>query len=58
METLLTWLLLLTGTEKVGVADVATVPPGKGPILDDIRVHHHLDVHVKEGNNLKVFKFG
>jgi hypothetical protein len=30
--------------------------PEKTPVVNNLGIHHHLDVHVKEGNNLKVFK--
>src|SRR5947208_13058507 len=53
---LLTRLLLLTRTDEKRVADVPTVPPGEGPVLDDLGVHHHLDVHVEERDNLEVLE--
>lgn len=56
MKTLLTWLLLFTRIDKVGVADVATVPAGERPVLDDLGVHYHLDEHLKEGDNLELLK--
>src|SRR5262245_51880599 len=30
------WLLLLIGGDPPGVADVATLPPGEGPVGDDL----------------------
>src|SRR5262245_47862056 len=53
---LFTGLLLPTGRNEIRVANIATVPAGERPVLDDLRIHYHLDVYVKEGNNLKVFK--
>jgi hypothetical protein len=32
-------LLLLTGGDPPGVAEVATVPPGEGPAVDDLGVY-------------------
>jgi len=31
------------------VADVAAIPPGEGPVVDDLGVHDHLDPPSKRG---------
>src|SRR5262249_14617082 len=54
--TLLTRLLLLTCTNEKRVPHVTPVPAGERPVFDDLGVRHHLDVHVEEGNDLKVVK--
>src|SRR5881409_1302503 len=56
LGSLFTRFLLLTRRNEKRVAHVPTVPAGKRPVLDDLGIHHHLDVHVEEGNNLKVVK--
>src|SRR4029453_10826681 len=50
LTTLLTWLLLLTRTDEKGVPHVATVPAGERPVLDDLGIHHHLNIHVTAHN--------
>jgi hypothetical protein len=47
-------LLLLTRLDQEGVPDIAPVPAGKRPVLNDLGVRYHLDVHVEEGHDLKV----
>src|SRR5262249_20177592 len=53
---LLTGLLLLARADEKRVADVPTVPPGEGPVLDDLGVHHDLDVNVEERDDLEVLE--
>src|SRR5262245_44967656 len=53
---LLAGLLLLARADEKRVADVPTVPPGEGPVLDDLGVHHDLDVHVEERDDLEVLE--
>jgi hypothetical protein len=36
------------------VPDVATVPAGESPVIDNLGVHNHFDEHVKERDDLKV----
>jgi hypothetical protein len=52
-----TWFLLLTCLDEPGVADVATIPTRERLVVDDLGVHHHLDVHIEEGHDLKVLEF-
>src|SRR5215831_3171022 len=49
-----TRLLLLPSGDPPGGADVATVPPGEGPVVDDLGVHNDLDASIKEGHDLKM----
>src|SRR6266508_409649 len=53
---LLTRLLRLTRTDEKRVADVPAVPAGEGPVIDDLGVHHDLDVHVEERDDLEVLE--
>src|SRR5262249_34889829 len=48
--------LLLARRNEERMPHVATVPAGERPVIDDLGVHHHLDVHVEERNDLKAFK--
>src|SRR5919109_2523509 len=50
-STLLARLLLLTRRNEISVTDVATVPAGEGPVIYNLGIHHHLDVHVEERND-------
>jgi hypothetical protein len=38
------------------VADVAAIPPGEGPVIDDFGVHDHLDPHLEEGEALALLE--
>src|SRR6266511_5751095 len=53
---LLTRLLRLTRTDEKRVADVPAIPAGEGPVIDDLGVHHDLDVHVEERDDLEVLE--
>ena len=48
-----TRLLLLPSGDPPGGAAVATVPPGEGPVVDDLGVHNDLDASIKEGHDFK-----
>jgi hypothetical protein len=39
-------LLLLTRLDQPGVANVASVPTGERPILNEPGIHHYLDLHI------------
>jgi len=45
----------LTGGDRPGVADVATVPPGEGPVIDDLGGHNDLDAHIEEGTGCEFY---
>ena len=53
---LLTWLLLLTGTDEKGVADIATVPARERPICNDLGIYHRLDVYIEEKHDLEILE--
>jgi hypothetical protein len=53
---LLTRLLLFTRLDEPRVSDVAAIPPGKGPISNDLGVHDDLDEHIEERDDLKILK--
>src|SRR2546428_5285273 len=55
-DLLHTRLLLLARGDQPGVADVAAVPAGEGPVVDDLGVHDHLDAHIEEGHDLKILE--
>src|SRR5215471_16256507 len=56
VTTLLARLLLLTRADEKGVPHVAPIPAGERPVLDDLGIHHDLNGHIKERNDLKVVK--
>src|SRR5215475_6366025 len=53
---LFTRLILRTRTDEKGVPHVPTVPAGERPVIDDLGIHHDLDIHIEERNDLKIFK--
>src|SRR5207244_12242839 len=53
---LLAGFVLLTRFNQPGVTNIAAVPAGERPVLDEVGVHHYFDEDIEQGNSLKLLK--